>query len=460
MRTDLINPSNISPMKRSDFPEGFVFGTATAAYQIEGAVQEDGRGPSIWDDFSHTPGKILTGETGDVACDHYHRFEQDLDLMKDLGLKNYRFSLSWSRILPYGVGAKNPRGSDFYHRLIEACQKRDIEPWVTIYHWDLPSSLESRGGWTNRDTYHAFCDYVDLVTREYKDSIRHWMILNEPFVFTAVGHFAGIHAPGRKGLRNFLPAAHHTTLAQAEGGRIARANARKDAEIGTTFSCAYPTPYKDTRLHRNAARRYDALFNRFFLDPVCGRGYPVDEIPGLKRIWKYAKAGDEQKLAFDFDFIGVQNYIRDVVKFSPFQPVLWFKTIEPKKRVEKTTEMGWEIYPDSLYRLLLQFAEYPEIKKIYVTESGAAFPDTLSRERVEDPERQKYLKDYMDATLRAAQQHPKIQGYFIWSFMDNFEWAEGFRPRFGLVYVDYENQKRIVKDSGYMIRDFLQGKEI
>ena len=447
-------------MKRSDFPEGFIFGTATAAYQIEGAAAVDGKGPSIWDDFCQSPGKIAGGESGELACDHYNRFEQDLDLMKDLGLKHYRFSLSWPRILPYGVGAKNQRGVDYYHRLLEACRKRDIEPYVTMYHWDLPSALESRGGWTNRDTYHAFCDYADLITREFKDQVRHWMVLNEPFVFTAVGHFAGIHAPGRKGLRNFLPAAHHVTLAQAEGGRIARANATSDTEIGTTFSCAYPTPHRNTRLHQKAAARYDAVFNRFFLDPVCGRGYPVDTIPGLKKIWKYAKTGDEEKLAFDFDFIGVQNYIRDVVKFWPFQPVLWFKTIEPAKRVEKTTDMGWEIYPDSLYHLLLQFAEYPEIKKIYVTESGAAFPDKLVQGRVSDPERQKYLHDYMDATLRAAQKSSKIQGYFVWSFMDNFEWAEGYRPRFGIVYVDYPEQQRYPKDSAFMIRDFLAGKEI
>ncbi|MCB1169700.1 MAG: beta-glucosidase [Leptospiraceae bacterium] len=447
-------------MKKSDFPPGFIFGTSTAAYQIEGAVAEDGRGPSIWDDFSHTPGKIAGGDTGDVACDHYHRFESDLDLMKDLGIKHYRFSLSWSRILPYGVGARNPRGVDFYHRLLDACIKRGIEPFVTIYHWDLPSALESRGGWTSRDTYHAFCDYVDVVTREYSSKVKRWMILNEPFVFTAVGHFAGIHAPGRKGLGNFLPAAHHTTLAQAEGGRIARANASPDAEIGTTFSCAYPTPYRDTPLHRKAVARYDAVFNRFFLDPVCGRGYPLDVMPGLKRIWKYAKPGDEEKLAFDFDFIGVQNYIRDVVRFWPFQPVLWFKTIEPRKRVDRTTEMGWEIYPDSLYNLLLQFAEYPEIKKIYVTESGAAFKDQPVQGRVQDVERQQYLKDFMDATLRASRKSDKIQGYFVWSFMDNFEWAEGYRPRFGLVYVDYKTQERIAKDSAFMFRDFLAGEEI
>ena len=207
-------------------------------------------------------------------------------------------------------------------------------------------------------------------------------------------------------------------------------------------------------------RRYDAVFNRFFLDPACGRGYPTEEMPSLKRIWKYARPGDEQKLAFDFDFIGVQNYIRDVVRFSPFQPVLWFKTIEPKKRVDRTTEMGWEIYPDSMYNLLLQFAEYPEVKKIYVTESGAAFADTLNQGRVADLERQKYLQDYMDATLRASRVSSKIQGYFVWSFMDNFEWAEGYRPRFGLVYVDYPTQERYPKDSAFMYRDFLAGQEI
>ncbi|MCB1304706.1 MAG: beta-glucosidase [Leptospiraceae bacterium] len=447
-------------MNIKDFPEGFVFGTSTAAYQIEGAHNEDGRGPSIWDDFCAIPGKVARGDTGNVACDHYHRFESDLDIMKDLGFKNYRLSLSWSRILPYGVGARNEKGVDFYHRLLDACHKRDIEPWVTIYHWDLPSSLQARGGWTDRDTYHAFCDYTDLVTREYRDSVKNWMILNEPFVFTAVGHFAGIHAPGKKGLRNFLPAAHHATLAQAEGGRIARSNARPDAQIGTTISCAYPTPYKDNERTRKAVERYDAVFNRFFIDPACGRGYPVDSFPALKRVYDYARDGDEAKVKFDFDFIGIQNYIRDVVRFSLLQPVLWFKTIDAAKRGKDTTDMGWEIYPDSMYQLLKKFADYPEIKKIYVTESGAAFPDELKQGRVADPRRQQYLKDYMDATLRASRESSKINGYFVWSFLDNFEWAEGYRPRFGLVYVDYESQKRYPKDSAFMLRDFLAGRDI
>jgi beta-glucosidase len=461
-------------MNKYEFGNDFIWGVATAAYQIEGAWNEDGKGESIWDRFTHTKSKnpfkerIYQNQNGDVACDHYHRYKEDLNLMKELSIPNYRFSLSWTRIFPDGkLTSKNQKGIDFYHRLIDACLERNITPNVTIYHWDLPQALEDEGGWTNRDTYLKFLDYVDFVTKEYKDKVPRWFILNEPFVFTVLGYFLGIHAPGRIGFANFYPAIHHVTLAQGDGGKVAKRNCQ-NAEIGTTFSCSYIEPVsKDGfwgSLNQGAAIRFDALLNSLFIEPMLGMGYPVDRLPSLKALEKYYKDGDEERMKFDADFIGIQNYTREVVQWSPFMPVIWGSIIEAKKRCEKTTEMGWEIYPEGIYHMLKKYASYPKVKKIYITENGAAFPDQVVEEdgkkRIHDVDRINFLKSYLEQVLRAKKEGIPIYGYFIWSFMDNFEWAEGYRPRFGIIYVDYQTQNRYVKDSGYWYRDFLQGKEV
>lgn len=461
-------------MNKYEFGNDFIWGVATAAYQIEGAWNEDGKGESIWDRFTHTKSKnpfkerIYQNQNGDVACDHYRRYKEDLNLMKELSIPNYRFSLSWTRIFPDGkLTSKNQKGIDFYHRLIDACLERNITPNVTIYHWDLPQALEDEGGWTNRDTYLKFLDYVDFVTKEYKDKVPRWFILNEPFVFTVLGYFLGIHAPGRKGFANFYPAIHHVTLAQGDGGKVAKRNC-PNAEIGTTFSCSYIEPVsKDGfwgSLNQGAAIRFDALLNSLFIEPMLGMGYPVDRLPSLKALEKYYKDGDEERMKFDADFIGIQNYTREVVQWSPFMPVIWGSIIEAKKRCEKTTEMGWEIYPEGIYHMLKKYASYPKVKKIYITENGAAFPDQVVEEdgkkRIHDVDRINFLKSYLEQVLRAKKEGIPIYGYFIWTFMDNFEWAEGYRPRFGIIYVDYQTQNRYVKDSGYWYRDFLQGKEV
>ncbi|GIX42386.1 MAG: beta-glucosidase [Leptospiraceae bacterium] len=461
-------------MNRKDFGEDFIWGVATAAYQIEGAWNEDGKGESIWDRFTHTKSlnpfkqRIYQNQNGDIACDHYHRYKEDLDLMKELSIPNYRFSLSWPRIFPDGtLSSKNQKGIDFYHRLIDACWERDITPNVTIYHWDLPQALEDKGGWTNRDTYLRFLDYTDFVTKEYKDKVPRWFVLNEPLAFTVLGYFLGIHAPGRKGFANFYPAVHHVTLAQGEGGKIAKRNC-PDSEIGTTFSCSYIEPVSQDgflgELHKNAAIRFDALLNCLYIEPMLGMGYPIDRLPSLKVLEKYFQEGDEERMKFDADFIGIQNYTREIVKWSPFMPAVWGTIIEAKKRCEKTTEMGWEIYPEGIYHLLKKYASYSGVKKIYVTENGAAFSDKLVEEngqiRIHDVERINYIKSYLEQVLRAKKEGVPVNGYFIWTFIDNFEWAEGYRPRFGIVYVDYETQKRYIKDSGYWYRDFLLGKEV
>ncbi len=461
-------------MNIKEFGDDFIWGVATAAYQIEGAWNEEGKGESIWDHFTHTKSsipfrkRIYNNQNGDVACDHYHRYKEDLELMSSLHIPNYRFSLAWTRIFPDGtLNYKNQKGIDFYHKLIDTCIEKNINPNVTIYHWDLPQKLEDQGGWTNRETYLRFLDYVDFVTNEYKDKVKRWFILNEPFVFTTLGYFLGIHAPGRKGFSNFYPAIHHVTLAQGEGGKIAKKNC-PEVEVGTTFSCSYVQPISEEGffgyLHKSAAIRFDTLLNTLYLEPMLGLGYPVDRLPSLKILEKYYKPGDENRMVFIPDFIGIQNYTREIVEWSPFVPVAWGKIVEAKKRCEKTTEMGWEIFPEGIYYLLKKYASYKEIKKIYITENGAAFPDFPVNEngtiRIHDKERIDFLKSYLEQVLRAKREGVPVFGYFIWTFMDNFEWAEGYRPRFGLVYVDYQTQNRYIKDSGYWYKYFLSGKDV
>ena len=443
---------------KSDFGKDFLWGVATAAAQAEGAWQQDGKGPSIWDTFSHKPGNIKTGENGDVSCDFYHRYEEDLALLKSLNFNVYRFSLSWARLLPEGTGTINQKGLDFYNRVIDQCLALGIQPWITLYHWDLPQALEDRGGWTNRDIVDWFSEYVHLAARSYGDRVKNWMVLNEPLVFTALGYMTGEHAPGKKGFKNFLPAVHHATLCQAEGGRILRDNV-PGAQVGTTFSVSHIEPVKDLPKHRKAAARMDALMNRLFIEPALGMGYPTASLPFLNKIWKkIAQPGDEERVKFDFDFIGIQNYFRTVAKKSLLPPVLWAKDVPPGKRgipEEDLTDMGWEVTPEGMYNILKQFAAYDGIRKIIVTENGAAFPDSVEKDNVHDDRRLQFYKEYLAQVLKAKKEGVPVQGYYCWTFTDNFEWAEGYHPRFGLVYVDYETQHRIVKDSGKWFKDFL-----
>lgn len=443
---------------RAAFGPDFLWGTATASYQIEGAVAKDGRMPSIWDTFSNTPKKIKTGENGDVSCDFYHRYPEDLRLLREMNFSVFRFSLSWSRILPQGTGRVNEQGLAFYDRVIDTCLRLGITPYITLYHWDLPQALEDQGGWTNRKILDWFAQYADVCTRAFGDKVKHWMVLNEPVVFTSLGHFLGTHAPGRKGLKHFLPAVHHAALCQAEGGRIIRRNV-PDAVIGSTFSCSQVVPESSNPGDLRAAARFDALLNRLFIEPALGMGYPEDAFPIFRKLEKeYAQPGDMEKLAFDFDFIGLQNYFRVVAKHAVFPPIIWGKEIPPHKRgveEEQITDMGWEVYPEGIYEALKQFGRYPGIRRIIVTENGAAFPDEKMEGKVRDEKRIAFFKGYLEQVLRAKNEGVPVDGYMVWTLMDNFEWAEGYRPRFGLIHVDFDTQERTVKDSGLWFREFL-----
>jgi beta-glucosidase len=444
-------------LRRADFGADFLWGVATAAYQIEGAWNADGKGPSVWDTFSHRKGKIKTGENGDTACDFYHRYPEDIALLKDLGIPNFRFSVAWSRIFPEGKGAVNEKGVDFYERMVDVCLEKGIRPWLTLYHWDLPQALEDEGGWVNRNVVGWFSDYADLVTRRLGDRVKDWMVLNEPMAFTSLGYLLGMHAPGRRSIRAFVRAAHHATLCQAEGGRIIRANVPQ-AHVGTTISASPVHPIDDRPKHVAAAKRADALINRIFIDPACGLGYPTEDLPLIRSIHKHMEPDDAEKLPFEFDFIGLQYYTRQVVKTS-LLPFVRAALVKPEKLDvprEEITDMGWEVYPEGIYTLLKRFGEMPMVKKVIVTENGAAFPDTVSGDAVPDPRRIQFLKDYLAQVLKAKREGVNVGGYFIWSFLDNFEWAEGYHPRFGIVHVDYATQQRRVKDSGKWFAEFLR----
>ncbi len=442
---------------RKDFGDDFLWGVATSAYQIEGAWNVDGKAPSIWDTFTQKKGgkKIMNRDNGNIACDFYNRFYDDIAFVKEMNMQVNRFSLAWSRIKPQGIGTVNQKGVDFYHRVIDRTLELGLQPWVTLYHWDLPQILEDKGGWANRDILNWFGEYVEFCSKEYGDKVKNWMILNEPMAFTGLGYMLGVHAPGKKGLKNFIPAVHHATLCQAEGGKIVR-NLVKDSNVGTTFSVSYVEPKNDKEKHKKAAQRVDALINRLFIEPALGQGYPLQDFKGLRIIDKYIKDGDEQKMAFDFDFHGLQNYTRNVTRHALFPPVLWANEVPPKKRgAQEVTEMNWEVYPEGIYHLLKRFGEYKGVKSVIVTENGAAFPDQVVDGKVHDAKRVKFLQDYLRQVLRAKKDGVPVNGYFVWSLLDNFEWAEGYHPRFGLVHVDFETQQRTLKDSGKWLKDFL-----
>ncbi|MEJ2208343.1 MAG: GH1 family beta-glucosidase [Anaerolineae bacterium] len=437
------------------FPPDFFLGAATAAYQIEGAVRQDGRGESIWDRFSHTPGKTYQGQTGDVASDHYHRWREDVGLMAGLGLNAYRFSIAWPRILPLGGGTVNPAGLDFYDRLVDSLLEQGIEPFVTLYHWDLPQALEDAGGWPERSVTDLFADYAALVARRLGDRVRHWMTFNEPWVFAFVGYYEGRHAPGRTDLRAALQAAHHSLLAHGKGVDAIRANSRLEPRVGIALNLNHVEPGGDREADLEAAQRFDGWLNRWFLDPLFRGEYPADMLEFWGERAPEMEPDDLAGLPQRLDFLGVNNYFRSVVG-SGSKPPINVETHRPKGTY---TEMDWEVYPDELYQLLTRVHRDYGPQSIYITENGAAFPDVLAPGGiVDDPQRIDYLHDHLFAAQRALEEGVPLHGYFCWTLMDNFEWAHGFSKRFGLIYVDYATQARFVKASGHWYRRMIEAQ--
>lgn len=434
----------------------FHWGIASSAFQTEGAFNAHNRGASIWDDFTSRKFRKPNHHSPSESTQFYSRYRDDIDIIRQLGIPNFRFSVSWCRILPNGKGIVNQHGLDFYKKLTDYCLESGIQPWITLYHWDLPAALERLGGWKNREIIYWFQEYTHIILSALADRVQYWMVLNEPLAFTGAGYFLGVHAPGRRGFDNFLPAAHHAALVQAQGIRQIQQHST-GLRAGTTFSCSWISANSHSEKDIHAAQKADALLNRFFLEPLLGYGYPVSDLPFLKKLYEYFLPGDEHRLMASPDFIGVQNYTREVVKHSCFTPYLRLRTIHPAKRKVPMTEMNWEIHPKGLYKILMKYDAYPEIKSIIITENGAAFMDFLDGNNIHDEKRISYLKHYIESVLEARTASAKINGYFVWSLTDNFEWTEGFRPRFGLVYIDYKTQRRIIKSSGFWFSDYIKG---
>lgn len=439
---------------RADFGNDFKWGVASASFQTEGAWNTDGKGESIWDHFSRKSGKIERGENADTAADFYHRYEEDIELIRSMNFKVFRFSLSWPRILPGGTGKINRAGLDFYHRVIEKCLNAGLEPWITIYHWDLPQALEVQGGWTSRKIVDWFSEFVNLVTLEYGNKVKTWMVMNEQFSFTAGGYLAGFLAPGRHGVNGFLKAVHHSVLCNAEGGRIIRNNI-PDAQVGTTFFTAHIEPSDQQEKNRAAAMRIDSGINRLFIEPSLGMGYPVEHLSVLKKIDKFKLDGDDQRMVFDFDFIGIQYYFRAVVEKS-ILPIVRANEIKAADRGVPMNEMGYEIYPEGLYDVIKKFSQYKGIRSLIVTENGTCVADQIKDDKVRDKQRTRYFKNHLSYVLKAKGEGIPVNGYLAWAPTDNFEWDKGYRTRFGLVYIDFTTQKRTMKSSGKWFRKFLE----
>lgn len=441
-------------MTKLNFPHDFLWGTATSSYQIEGAWQADGKGESIWDRFSHTAGKIQDKTNGDIACDHYNRWPQDIELMREMGINSYRFSLSWPRILPQGRGQINQVGLDFYSRLVDGLLAADIKPNLTLYHWDLPQVLQDQGGWPQRDSVDAFLEYTEAVVRTLGDRVKMWSTFNEPFVSAFLGYWWGEHAPGITDKNQALAAAHHHLLAHGKAVPIIRAFS-PGAEVGIVLNMGPQMAATDSRIDREAARRADGLVNRWFLDPIAGRGYPADLVAEDGGVLPFERDGDMQTIAEPIDFLGINYYTRRLVHIAESGEM-----VDHKLPDSDYTEMGWEVYPQGLYATLARVHFAYDFPALYVTENGAAFADVVDADgSIHDTSRVAFLQSHFAAASRAIKAGVPLKGYYVWSFMDNFEWALGYSKRFGLIHVDYETQKRTLKDSALWYQDFIADNE-
>ncbi|MFZ4269706.1 GH1 family beta-glucosidase [Streptomyces arboris] len=435
------------------FPAGFTWGVATAAYQIEGAVTEDGRSPSIWDTFSHTPGKVDGGDTGDVACDHYHRVPEDIGLIKQVGADAYRFSIAWPRVVPGGDGPVNKAGLDFYDRLVDGLLEAGVTPFATLYHWDLPQVLQDRGGWTVRETSEHFAAYASHVVERIGDRVKDWATLNEPLCSAWIGHLEGRMAPGLTDLTAAVNASYHLHLGHGLAVQAIRA-ASSDARVGIVNNLSPIVPASTSEADLAAARRADGHINRWWLDPILGRGYPQDMVETYG-VELPVRPGDLETIAAPLDWLGLNYYFRQIVTADPSGPAPGFTQVPVADA--RHTYMDWEVYADGLEQLLLRLTEEYGVERIYVTENGSAYQDTVAADgSVHDPERVAYLEEHLAACARAVAKGAPLAGYFAWSLLDNFEWAYGYDKRFGLVHVDYATQRRTVKSSGRRYAELIR----
>jgi beta-glucosidase len=437
----------------SSLPKGFYWGAATSAYQIEGAWNLDGKGESIWDRFAHTAGKIKDGSNGDVACDSYHRVSDDVALMRAMNLNSYRFSVAWPRIQPQGVGKPNQNGLDYYRRLVDALLEARIRPMLTLYHWDLPQALEDAGGWPNRETAFRFADYAGMVARALGDRVKTWVLLNEPAAFTSLGYLDGTHAPGRRSITDFLRATHTANLAQGTGFRAVKAE-RPKSVVGSSFSMSPCEPATDSEADRTAAEHAHAVTNTWFLEPALHGRYPA-AFSFSPAVFMKIQQDDMDIARVPLDFLGINLYYRTVVsaptlteRFSYIRYFLLPAHMAPGQKGLKT-DIGWEVWPQSLYDMVMRITHDYSRPALEITENGCAYNDAPGPDgAIHDQRRVAFHEQYLGELARAIQDGADVRGYHAWSLMDNFEWAEGFSQRFGLAYVDFATQKRTIKDSG------------
>jgi beta-glucosidase len=441
---------------RGDFASDFLWGCATSSYQIEGAASDDGRVESIWDRFAATPGKVKDGSSGAVACDHYHRWPEDFDIGRDMGLNAYRFSIAWPRIFSSAGGAPNQKGLDFYSRLVDGMLERGLQPWATLYHWDLPQFLQDQGGWNNRATVDAYLAFVDAMTRRLGDRVQHWITHNEPWCTSIIGNFEGWHAPGLTDFKTALQVAHHVLLSHGKAVPLIRANV-PSAQVGIALSLHPVRAASESPEDVAAAARHDGLRYRWFLDPLYGRGYPRATLEAIGAAAPVVLPGDLEAIATPTDFLGVNYYFPETIRHEDGHAPLSARVLPPSAGAE-TTYMGWEVAPQGLAELLLRIENDYHPGPMYITENGSCYPDEVGADgEIEDVQRRRYLVRHLAALASAIRDGAPVKGYFAWSLLDNFEWAEGYLKRFGLTHIDYATQERRLKSSGKWYRGFLRG---
>ncbi|MDA3852284.1 MAG: GH1 family beta-glucosidase [Spirochaetaceae bacterium] len=442
-------------IKKDIFPKNFLFGTATSAYQIEGAANEDGRKPSIWDDFCHQPNRIIDGSSGDIACDHYHRYQEDLDLIKTTNLDAYRFSISWPRVISNRSGKINQAGLDFYQRLTDGLLERNIAPYVTLYHWDLPSYWEEKGGWLNRDTAKAFQEYAVIMAEKLGDRIPHWITHNEMWCASFLSYEIGVMAPGTHDMAKALQAAHNIMLSHGLAIEALR-ETRSDIKLGIAPNYLPSYPSSDSEEDKRAAHTFDGYFNRWFLDPLKGRGYPQDMVEIFGDMMPEIQSGDMEKMALPLDFIGVNYYNSNWYRHDENGGLFKLKKEQPQGL---WLTQDRDVYAKGLYDALMRFHSEYGFDNIYITENGAAFEEQVVVEqgikRVHDEGRIRFFKEHFVEAAKAIEDGVDLKGFFLWSLMDNFEWPGGYTIRYGMNYVDFETQERIAKDSALWLKDFL-----
>jgi beta-glucosidase len=448
-----INSASFPTLASRDFPADFAWGCSTSSFQIEGGANLDGRAESIWDRFCQLPGKIRDGSNASIASDHYHRWPQDLDIAQQIGMNAYRFSIAWPRVIS-ALGAKpNQRGLDFYSRLVDGMLERGLQPWATLYHWDLPQYLQDLGGWESRATVDAYLEYTDVITRHLGDRVKHWITHNEPWCTAMHGNWDGMHAPGKQDFKAALQVSHHVMLSHGLAVPLIRANVPA-AKVGIALSLHPLRAASDSEADLLAMQRHDGLRNRWFLDPLFGRGYPADVLAHCAAYLPPIGAVDVKVIAAPLDFLGVNYYFPETIAAAPDNPPLHTRLKEVAGR--ERTGFGWEVAPDGMRELLQRLAhDYPAIP-IYLTENGASYEDQLEADgSVQDTARRDYFIRHLHALQQALQQGVDVRGYFAWSLIDNFEWAEGYLRRFGMVHIDFATQQRTVKQSGHWFRHFL-----